>query len=409
MSLNPSQIKEIRKTFPALSVSVHGHPLVYLDSAATSLKPQCVIDAITKYYTSMSSNVHRSVHHLSEVTTKAYEDTREKARRFLNASQANEIIFTYGTTESINCVAYSYGRHFLNQGDEIIISEMEHHSNIVPWQILCKEKGCVLKIIPMDDTGTLIFEEFEKLLNKKTKLVSLVHVSNSLGTINPIKEYISAAHDVGARVLIDGAQAVSHLSVDVQDLDCDFYAFSGHKIFGPTGIGVLYGKKEFLDTMPPFLVGGDMIASVTFEETKYNTVPSKFEAGTPHIAGVIGLSAAIDYIESLDRNLIYAHEQELLAYSTEKLSDLSNVRIIGTAKEKGPMISFILPGIHAHDLGTLADSEGIAIRTGHLCTQPVMKYFDIPTVSRASFSLYNTKQEIDLLVNVLAKAKKIFE
>lgn len=406
MALN---VAKIRKDFPNLHISVRGKPLVYLDNAATTLKPQTVIDTIEQYYKLETSNVHRGVHFLSEQATADFEASREKVRGFINAKKSAEVIFTRGTTESINLVAYSYGRHFLKQGDEIVISAMEHHSNIVPWQMLCEEKGCVLRVAPINDSGELIWEEFQKLLTPKVKLVAMVYISNSLGTINPIKKIIEAAHRVGAVVLVDGAQAVSHRSVDVQELDADFFAFSGHKLFGPTGVGVLYGKEKLLNAMPPFLGGGDMIASVTFEKTTYNVLPHKFEAGTPHVAGVIGLGAAIDYVQSVGLDTIGEYEKDLLAYGTKALSAVPGLRLIGTAKEKASILSFVFSDIHAHDLGTLVDREGVAIRTGHHCTQPVMKRFGVPATARASLSMYNTTEEIDNLIDALYKAKKVFD
>lgn len=401
-------VKQIRKDFPNLRIKIWGRPLVYLDNAATTLKPQSVIDTIEKHYKSGTSNVHRGVHYLSEQATAAFEGSREKIRQFMNARHAHEIIFTRGATESINLVAYSYGRHFLKKGDEIIISAMEHHSNIVPWQILCQEKGCVLKAAPMNKNGELIFEEFEKLLSPRTKLVSMVYISNSLGTINPIRKIIELAHKRGIPVLVDGAQAVSHFPTDVQELDCDFFVFSGHKLFGPTGVGVLYGKTEFLDKMPPFLGGGDMISSVTFEKTMYNVLPYKFEAGTPNVADVIGMGAAIDYINTLNREDLLAHEEQLLAYGKEALARIPGLRFIGTAKQKAAVFSFILLGVHPHDIGTLVDREGVAIRTGHHCTMPVMQFFNVPATCRASLAFYNTKEELDKLVEALKKAIKIF-
>jgi len=405
MSLN---VEHIRGEFPNLNVKIHGKPLVYLDNAATTFKPQVVIDTIEKHYKTGTSNVHRGVHTLSEQATADFENSRIKVQNFLNAQASCEIIFTRGTTESINLVAQSYGRAFLQKGDEIIISEMEHHSNIVPWQILCEQKGCVLKIAPFNDNGELIWEAFEKLLGPRTKLVSVVYMSNSLGTINPIKKIIEAAHKVGAVVLIDGAQAVSHSKVDVVDLDCDFFAFSSHKLFGPTGVGVLYGKKKLLERMPPYQGGGDMIASVTFEKTIYNVLPYKFEAGTPNVADVIGLGAAIDYVESIGLEIIAEYKKELLDYGTEVLGKVPDLKFIGTAKNKTSILSFILPEIHAHDIGTLVDQEGVAIRTGHHCTQPVMQHFNITATSRASLTFYNTKEEIDTLAQALIKAKDVF-
>ncbi|VAX37526.1 Cysteine desulfurase =_ SufS [hydrothermal vent metagenome] len=402
-------VTEIRQNFPNLHIKVQGKPLIYLDNAATTLKPQCVIDAIDQHYSQETSNVHRGVHYLSEQATAKYEKSREKVKNFINASDSSEIIFTRGTTESINMVALSYGRAFLNKEDEIIISEMEHHSNIVPWQMLCEERGCILRVIPMNDDGDIIFEEFEKLLSSKTKLVSIVYTSNSLGTVNPVKKIIDSAHKHNALVLLDGAQTVSHRQVDVQALNCDFFVFSGHKLFGPTGVGVLYGKKELLDKMPPIYGGGDMIASVTFEKTTYNHLPYKFEAGTPNIAGVIGLGAAIDYINTLDWNALGEYEAELLNYGTQILKNISDLKLIGTAKHKAPVLSFFLPDVHPHDLGTLVNDDGVAIRTGHHCTQPVMKHFNIPATARASLSIYNTKKEIDILAESILRAKDIFK
>ncbi len=402
-------VDKIRKDFPNLHIDVRGKPLVYLDNAATTFKPQAVIDAVTRHYRCETSNVHRGVHYLSERATAQYEAARDKVRNFLNARESREIIFMRGTTEAINLVAYSYGRHFLKEGDEIIISEMEHHSNIVPWQILCEEKGCILRVIPFNDRGELLFGEFEKLITPKTRLVSVVYISNSLGTINPVANIIATAHRHNIPVLVDAAQAVNHMNVDVQKLDCDFLAFSGHKLYGPTGVGVLYAKAEFLEKMPPFHGGGDMISSVTFEKTTYNVLPYKFEAGTPHVAGVIGLGAAIDYLQALGLGPIIAHEQELLAYGTRRLKEVEGLTLIGTAAEKACILSFVLSEIHAHDIGTLVDEEGVAIRTGHHCTQPVMKHFKVPATSRASLAFYNTKEEIDTLAQALLKVKKIFE
>ncbi len=402
------EIQKIRKDFPNLHVAVHGKPLIYFDNAATTFKPRSVAAAMDDYYQKYTSNVHRGVHELSEKATAAYEATRGKVQKFLSARESREIIFTRGTTESINLVAYSYGRHFLKAGDEILISEMEHHSNIVPWQMLCEEKGCVLKVIPFNDQGELIYGEFEKLLTAKTKLLSIVYISNSLGTVNPVKKMIKAAHTRGAVVLVDAAQAVGHRRVDVRDLDCDFLAFSGHKLFGPTGVGVLYGKEELLNKMPPFQGGGDMISSVTFEKTAYAALPYKFEAGTPAVAEVIGLGAAIDYILSVGYERIEAYEQTLLEYGTRALQKVPGLKLIGTAKEKAAVLAFVLPGAHPHDIGTLVNDEGIAIRTGHHCTQPVMKHFGVPATSRASLSFYNTTAEIDRLVEALLNVREVF-
>ncbi len=396
-----------RHHFPLLKQRVNGKALVYFDNAATSQKPQIVIDAIMKYYEEENSNIHRGVHYLSERATRAYEAARENVRGFLNAAAYEEIIFVRGTTEAINLVAYSYGRKNVNAGDEVLISAMEHHSNIVPWQMLCDEKQATLRVIPMNDRGELLLDDYVKLLTPRTKLVALTHISNALGTINPIKEMIAQAHARGIPVLIDGAQAVPHMKVDVRELDCEFYAISSHKMFGPTGVGVLYGKKKLLEAMPPYQGGGDMIKSVTFEKTIFNDLPYKFEAGTPNIAGGIGLGAAIDYMFQLDMNAIAAYEQDLLFYGTEKLQEIPGVQIIGTAREKASVISFTMDGVHPHDIGTILDDEGIAIRTGHHCAQPVMLRFGIPATARASFAFYNTKEEIDVFVKALHKVKEV--
>lgn len=410
----PSEVLErfdvarIRKDFPILSLNVHGKPLVYLDNAATSQKPQCVINAINEYYRSENSNIHRGVHYLSEKATQEYENVRTKVQRFINASSVKEIIFARGTTEGINLVASTYGRKAINAGDEVLISAMEHHSNIVPWQILCEEKGATLRVIPINDSGEIILDEYQKLLGRKTKIVSLAHVSNALGTINPIKQMIALAHQQGVIVLIDGAQAIPHLNVDVRELDCDFYVFSAHKVYGPTGVGVLYGKYDILDAMPPYQGGGDMIKSVTFEKTIYNDLPYKFEAGTPNIADGIGFGAALDYIAQLDWQAVSEYEHELLQYATEVISGIDGVKIIGTAKEKASVISFVLDGVHPHDIGTILDQEGIAIRTGHHCAQPVMQRFNIPATARASLALYNTKAEIERLAAGIQKVIEVF-
>lgn len=401
-------VGKVRQDFPILKEKVRGKPLVYLDNAATSQKPQVVIDTITRYYLAENSNIHRGIHFLSERATRAYEDARLKVKGFLNASSTQEVIFVRGTTEGINLVAQSYGRAFIKAGDEIIVSAMEHHSNIVPWQILCEQVGVRLRVIPINDNGELLIDEYERLLNAKTKIVSVAHVSNALGTINPIRQIIEMAHRWNAPVLIDGAQAAPHLAVDVQDLDCDFYAFSGHKLFGPTGIGVLYGKADLLEKMPPYQGGGDMIRSVTFEKTIYNTLPYKFEAGTPHIAGVIGLGSAIDYLGRIGLEKIAAYERELLAYATDVLSVITGVRIIGTAKEKAGILSFVLNGVHPHDIGTILDCDGIAIRAGHHCAMPVMQRFGVPATARASFAFYNTKEEVDALVRAIHKVIEVF-
>lgn len=401
-------VNRIREDFPILKEQVHGKPLVYLDNAATSQKPQVVIDAITRYYSAENANIHRGVHYLSELATREYEDARVKIKRFLNAAETHEIIFTRGTTEGINLVANSYGRKFIKEGDEIIISAMEHHSNIVPWQMLCEQTGAKLRVIPMNDEGELLVDEFAKLLGPRTKFVSIVHLSNALGTINPVKRVIELAHSQDVPVLLDGAQAAPHLKVDVRELDCDFYAFSGHKLCGPTGIGALCGKTDLLNAMPPFQGGGDMIASVTFEKTTYNALPYKFEAGTPHIAGGIGLGVAIDYLTSVGLDKIAAYEHELLEYATEAIGAIKGVKLIGTASEKASVLSFTLDNIHPHDIGTILDQEGIAIRAGHHCAQPVMQRFGIPATARASFAFYNTKAEVDALVEGINRVIEVF-
>jgi cysteine desulfurase/selenocysteine lyase len=401
-------VQRIREDFPILKLKVHGKPLVYLDNAATSQKPQAVIDTLTRYYVGQNANIHRGVHYLSEIATYEYEKARGKVKLFLNAADSREIIFVRGTTEGINLVKDTYGRKFIGKDDEIIISAMEHHSNIVPWQLLCEEKGAKLRVIPMNDRGELLLDEYEKLLNKRTKFVSVVYISNSLGTINPIKKIIQRAHERGIPVLVDGAQAASHLKVDVHDLDCDFFVFSGHKVFGPTGIGALYGKTKYLEQMPPYQGGGDMISSVTFEKTTYNVLPYKFEAGTPNIADVIGMGAGIDYVTGVGFEAITAYEKELLKYATDVLSNVEGVHIIGTAKEKAGVISFVFGTVHAHDVGTILDQEGIAVRTGHHCTQPVMQRFGIPATARASFAFYNTMEEVDALARGLRKVKEVF-
>ncbi len=402
------EVERVRQDFPVLRQQIHGKPLIYLDNAATSQKPKVVIDTINRFYSAENSNVHRGVHFLSEQATQAYEETRAQVKSFLHAAETREIIFVRGTTEGINLVAQTYGRAFIQRGDEIVISAMEHHSNIVPWQILCEEKGAVLRVIPITDDGELLLEEYEKLLNPRTKFVAVCHVSNALGTINPVKQMTEIAHRGNIPVLVDGAQAVPHGVVDVQGLACDFYAFSGHKLFGPTGIGVLYGRAELLDRMPPYQGGGEMIRSVTFEKTTYNTLPYKFEAGTPHIAGVIGLGAAIGYVRGTGLDRVTAYEKELLAYGTDALSAIPGLRIIGTAKEKAGVLSFVLDGIHAHDIGTILDSEGIAIRAGHHCAMPVMQRFGVPATARASLTFYNTREEFDALVRAIYKTIDIF-
>lgn len=401
-------VDSIRENFPILNQMVHGKPLVYLDNAATSQKPSAVIDAMSRYYTADNSNIHRGVHQLSERATKEYEEARVKVQGFINAARSKEIIFVRGVTEAINLVTNSYGRANVKAGDEILITAMEHHSNIVPWQMLCEEKGARLRVAPINDDGELILEEFESLVNERTRLISVVHISNALGTINPVQAIVEIGHRHNIPVMIDGAQAAPHTAIDVQELGCDFYAFSGHKVYGPTGIGVLYGKAELLDAMPPYQGGGDMIASVTFEKTTYNTLPYKFEAGTPNIAGTIGLGAAIDYVNQIGLERIGRYEDELLAYGTEALSQISGLRLIGTAKEKAGVLSFVLEGIHPHDTGTILDREGIAIRTGHHCAMPLMERFGIPATARASLSFYNTKQEIDSLVAGITRVKEVF-
>ncbi len=399
---------QIREDFPILQQKIHGKPLVYLDSAATGQKPQSVIDTLNRYYSAENSNIHRGIHFLSEQATAAYERARDKARRFLNASDTREIIYVRSTTEGINLVAQSYGRTFIKEGDEIVISAMEHHSNIVPWQILCGQVGATLRIVPINHDGEFLVDEYEKLLSDRTKFVSVAHVSNALGTINPVREIIDMAHRRDIPVMVDGAQAAPHMKVDVQDLDCDFYAFSGHKLFGPTGVGILFGKAEFLEAMPPYQGGGDMISLVTFEKTHYNVLPYKFEAGTPNIAGGIGLGAAIDYLSGIGLGPVAAYEQELMAYATEAISGIKGLRIIGTAKEKASVLSFVLDGVHAHDIGTILDQEGIAIRAGHHCAMPVMQRFGVPATARASFAFYNTKEEVDTFVGAIHKVIEMF-
>ncbi|MCS6952434.1 MAG: cysteine desulfurase [Bryobacterales bacterium] len=398
----------IREDFPVLRQTVHGKPLVYLDNAATTQKPRAVIAAIDRFYTADCSNVHRGVHLLSERATMAYEEARGKVRRFLNAASEREIIFVRGTTEAINLVAHSFGRPRLGPGDEVVLTHMEHHSNIVPWQLLCEEKGARLRVAPIDDRGELIFEEFERLLRPCTRIVAVAHVSNALGTVNPLRRIIEAAHARGIPVLVDGAQAAAHIRLDVQDLDCDFYAFSGHKLYGPSGIGVLYGKASWLEQMPPYQSGGDMIRTVSFEKTTFNELPYKFEAGTPNIAGAIGLGAAIDYLDSIGLEQAAAWEQELLAYATERVGAVPGVRLIGTAREKGAVLSFVMEGVHPHDIATVLDRQGVAVRAGHVCAQPVMERFGVPAIARASFAFYNTREEVDVLVTGLQKVREIF-
>lgn len=400
-------VHAIREFFPILEREVKNKLLVYLDNAATSQKPQSVIDALSHYYSNYNANIHRGIHSLAEKATAAYEATRVTVQKFLGAASSDEIIFTRGTTEGINLVAYTWGRQNIHAGDEIIISEMEHHSNIVPWQILSEEKKAVLKIIPVDDNGELLMDEFKKLLSSKTKLVSIVHVSNALGTVNPVKEIIDLSHKAGAVVLLDGAQSTVHLDINVQQLDCDFFAFSGHKVYGPTGIGVLYGKKKILENMPVFMGGGEMIKEVTFEKTTYNSLPYKYEAGTPNIADTIALKVALDFVTEIGKNVTQKHENEILRYATEQLEAIPGLRIIGTAKDKVSLISFVIKNIHTQDMAILLDNQGIAVRTGHHCTQPLMKRFGISGTVRASFAMYNTKEEVDSLVAGLHKAIKM--
>ncbi len=397
-----------RRDFPVLWQRVHGKPLVYLDNAATSQKPQVVIDAISGYYRKLNSNVHRGVHHLSELATEAFEGAREKARHFIHAATVREIVFVRGATEAINLVAQSYGRSRFKAGDEIILSEMEHHSNIVPWQLLCEQTGAVLRVIPITDAGELEPGACEKLFTSRTRFLALAHVSNALGTINPVKDMIACAHEHNVPVLLDGAQAVPHLPVDVHELGCDFYAFSGHKMFGPTGIGVLYGREALLQDMPPWQGGGDMIRVVRFDKTFYNDLPYKFEAGTPDIAGAIGLGAAVDYLEHIGMPAIEAYERQLLAYGTEQLQRVKGLKLVGTAREKAGVLSFSVDGIHPHDLGTIVDREGVAIRTGHHCAMPVMERFHVPATARASLAFYNTREDLDALVRAVGKAHQVF-
>jgi len=400
-------IQKIRQDFPILNEVVHGKSLVYFDNAATTQKPLPVLEALANYYGHYNANIHRGIHFLAEKATSAFEASRHKIQTFLNAPRVEEIIFTYGTTDGINLVAQSYGRTFLNEGDEIIISTLEHHSNIVPWQMLCAEKGCVLRVIPINDAGELLMDEFEKMLSERTKLVSVVHVSNALGTINPVAEIVKKAHEVGAKVLIDGAQATSHIDIDVQALDCDFYVFSLHKLYGPTGMGVLYGKTDLLNAMPPYRGGGEMIKEVTFEKTTYNDLPYKFEAGTPNIADVVATKMAVEYVEALGKQAIADYEHKLLVYGTDALQSIEGLRIVGTAKEKVSVLSFVMEGIHPQDIGVILDQQGIAVRTGHHCTQPLMKRLGLVGTSRASFAVYNTKEEIEKLVVGLERVKKM--
>ena len=401
-------VEKVRKDFPILEQEVRGRPLVYLDSAATGQKPRAVIEAVRSYYLQDNSNVHRGVHFLSERATEAYEEARGKVQRFIHAAHPHEIVFVRGTTEAVNLIAQSYGRSRIRAGDEILITEMEHHSTIVPWQMLCEEKGAVLRVAPIDDEGQLLLGEMERLIGARTRLLALAHVSNALGTINPVRRVVEMAHQRRVPVLLDGAQAAPHLALDVQALGCDFYVFSGHKLFGPTGIGVLYGRSELLEQMPPWQGGGDMISSVTFEKTTYNKLPYKFEAGTPDIAGVIGLGAAIDYLSAVGLDAIGAYEHELLAYATNELRKVPGLRLIGTAREKASVLSFLLGDVHPHDVGTVLDREGIAIRTGHHCAQPLMRRLGIAATARASLAFYNRRQDVDALVAGLYKVREVF-
>ena len=401
-------VERIRADFPILKLKIDGKPLVYLDSAASDQMPQPVIDRLVRYQTTQHANIHRAVHYLSEVATAEFEGARRKLQHFINAREDREVIFTSGTTEAINLVMHGYGRKFIGAGDEIILTTLEHHSNIVPWQMLAEEKGARIRVVPINDAGELLLDEYEQLFNEHTKFVGVMHVSNALGSINPIKQMIAFAHARGVPVLIDGAQAAPHMQIDVQDLDCDFYAFSGHKMCGPTGIGILYGKADLLERMQPFKGGGDMILSVTFEKTIYNTIPQKFEAGTPAIAAAIGLGAAVDYLSAIGMEAIAAHEHALLNYATEQIRRLPGLRIVGTAALKAAVLSFVVEGVHPHDIGTLLNQQGIAVRTGHHCAQPVMQRFKIPATSRASFAFYNSMAEVGALIAGIRAAQKVF-
>lgn len=404
----PLDVKQVRKDFPILGRQVNGRPLIYLDNAATTQKPACVIQAGRDYYETLNANVHRGVHRLSMDATDAYEAGREAVRGFINAGRVEEIIFVRGATEGINLIASSFGRSRVGRGDDVLISAMEHHSNIVPWQILCEQAGANLRVAPIDDRGELILDAFVELLGPRTRLVAVSHMSNALGTVNPVREIVSAAHERGIPVIIDGAQAVPHLAVDVRDLGCDFYVFSGHKVYGPTGVGVVYGRYDLLEAMPPYQSGGDMIRSVTFEKTVYNDLPFKFEAGTPNIVGGIGLAAAIGYVERVGLDRIAAHEADLLAYATAALEAIPEVRLIGTAREKASVLSFVIEGIHPHDVGTILDKDGVAIRTGHHCAQPLMQRFKVPATARASFGMYNTRDEVDALAAGIRGTLEVF-
>ena len=407
-SASAFDVERIRADFPILQLKIDGRPLVYLDNAASSQMPQTVIDRLVRYQTREHANINRAVHYLSETATSAYESARRKLQHFIHAREEREVIFTSGTTDAINLVMHGYGRKFIKDGDEIILTTLEHHSNIVPWQMLAEEKGATIRVVPINDAGELLIDEYEKLFNERTRFVGVMHVSNALGTVNPVKQMIAFAHARGLPVLVDGAQAVPHLQVDVQDLDCDFYAFSGHKLCGPTGIGVLYGKAALLETMQPFKGGGDMIMSVTFDKTTYNTIPHKFEAGTPPIAAAIGLGAAVDYLSAIGMDAIAAHEHTLLSYATEQMSRMPGVRILGTAANKAAVLSFTLDGVHPHDVGTLLNQDGVAVRTGHHCAQPVMQRFKVPATSRASFAFYNSLAEVDALITGIRSVQKVF-
>lgn len=407
--LETLHVEKLRADFPALGQSVHGRPLVYLDNGATTQKPQTVIDAVSSYYARDNANVHRGVHELSERATTAFEGSREKARGFINASSVREIVFTRGTTEAINLVAQSYGRPRLEPGDEILITEMEHHSNIVPWQILCEQTGAVLKVAPINEAGELILDEYRRLLSDRTRIVGMVHVSNALGTVNPVAEMTRAAHDAGAVVVVDGAQASAHMTIDVQALGCDFYALSSHKVFGPTGIGVLYGREALLESMPPYQGGGDMIEHVSFDKTTYNELPYKFEAGTPNIAGAVGFGAAIDYVRTVGLNAIRLHENDVFGYAVERFAEIEGIRMIGTAANKCSILSFLLEGAHPSDIGTILDNQGVAIRTGHHCAMPVMQHFGLPGTARASFAMYNNRADVDALIEALSVARRMLK
>jgi cysteine desulfurase/selenocysteine lyase len=401
-------LRDIRADFPILDQQIRGRPLVYLDNGATVQKPQVVIDTVSRVYREDNANVHRGVHALSQRATEAFEGARAKVQRFINAAHSREVVFVRGTTEAINLVAQSYGRSHIRSGDEVLITELEHHANIVPWQLLCQQTGARLRVAPIDEQGDVSLEEYVKLLGERTRLVAISHVSNALGTINPVRRMIEAAHEHGVPVLVDGAQAAPHLAIDVRALDCDFYAFSGHKVYGPTGIGVLYGKTALLEAMPPYQGGGEMVRRVTFEDTQYAPIPFRFEAGTPHVAGVVGLGAALDYVSGIGLDAIAAHEAALLRHATEALTELEGVRIIGTAREKASLLSFLVEGAHAHDIGTIMDHQGIAIRAGHHCAMPVMQHFGVPATARASFAMYNTLDEVDALVAGIRKVQELF-